>query len=184
MVVREAARARRRAHLALFDATTLTAKALKEELVARSFPIASVRLFTSQSDPDHNLTEFAGEAMLVTEPDPDALGRLDIAFLCGVVVDLLSGVPLGVSALVFLFTRAVVLPQRRYFVDRLFPFVWGGFTVLAAAAIAFLWLLGSFFEGAMLDMRTVTLQWVLTVASFPAVAYLLMRVQRAVLPPP
>ncbi len=106
------------------------------------------------------------------------------AFLCGVVVDLLSGVPLGVSALVFLFTRAVVLPQRRYFVDRLFPFVWGGFTVLAAAAIAFLWLLGSFFEGAMLDMRTVTLQWVLTVASFPAVAYLLMRVQRAVLPPP
>jgi len=56
--------------------------------------------------------------------------------------------------------------------------------VLAATAIAFLWLLGSFFEGAMLDMRTVTLQWVLTVASFPAVAYLLMRVQRAVLPPP
>ncbi len=83
MAVHEAARARRRAHLALFDATTLTAKALKEELVARSFPIASVRLFTSQSDPDHNLTEFAGEAMLVTEPDPDALGRLDIAFLCG-----------------------------------------------------------------------------------------------------
>ncbi len=114
---------------------------------------------------------------------PDLLPPAAV-FLCGVVLDLLSGAPLGVSALVFLLTRAVVLPQRRFFVDRLFPFVWGGFTLLAGAAIAFLWLLGSFFEGAMLDMRAATLQWVLTVAAFPAVAYLLMRVQRAVLPPP
>jgi aspartate-semialdehyde dehydrogenase len=74
---------RRRAHIALFDATTLTAKGVKEQLVARSFPTASVRLFTSRNDPDSNLTEFAGQAMLVTEPDLDSLGKLDIAFLCG-----------------------------------------------------------------------------------------------------
>src|SRR6266436_5682611 len=90
--------------------------------------------------------------------------------------------PLGVAALVFLLTRIVVLPQRRFFVDRLFPFVWGGFTLLAVAAIAFLWLLGSMLTGAMLDMRAASLQWVLTVACFPAVAYLLMRVQRAFVP--
>jgi len=36
--------------------------------------------------------------------------------------------------------------------------------------------------GAMLDMRAASLQWVLTVACFPAVAYLLMRVQRAFVP--
>ncbi len=105
-------------------------------------------------------------------------------FLCGLVLDLLSGAPLGVAALVFLLTRIVVLPQRRFFVDRLFPFVWGGFTLLAVAAIAFLWLLGSVLTGVMLDMRAAALQWVLTVACFPAVAYLLMRVQRAVLPAP
>ncbi len=73
----------RKAHVALFDATSLTAKGVKEQLVARSFPIASMRLYTSRTDPDANLTEFAGEAMLVTAPDIDALGRLDIAFLCG-----------------------------------------------------------------------------------------------------
>lgn len=112
---------------------------------------------------------------------PDLLPPVAV-FLCGITLDLLSGAPLGVAALVFLLTRVVVLPQRRFFVDRLFPFVWGGFTLLAAAAIAFLWLLGSFFAGAMLDMRAATLQWVLTVASFPAVAYLLMRVQRAFVP--
>ncbi len=105
-------------------------------------------------------------------------------FLCGLVLDLLSGAPLGVAALVFLLTRIVVLPQRRFFVDRLFPFVWGGFTLLAVAAIAFLWLLGSVLTGVMLDMRAAALQWVLTVACFPAIAYLLMRVQRAFLPAP
>ena len=33
-------------------------------------------------------------------------------FLCGFVLDLLSGGPLGVSSLLFLLTRVVVLPQR------------------------------------------------------------------------
>src|SRR5437867_3823915 len=83
MAVPEVSRFRRRARVALFDATTLTAKGIKEQLVARSFPTASVRMFTSSVDPDSNLTEFAGEAILVTSPDIDTLADLDIAFLCG-----------------------------------------------------------------------------------------------------
>lgn len=83
MDVLEAMSAVRPAHLALFDATTLTAKGVRDRLVARSFPIASMRLFTSGNDPDANLTEFAGEAMLVTRPDIDTLHDLEIAFLCG-----------------------------------------------------------------------------------------------------
>ncbi len=82
MAVPEAARFRR-AHVALFDATTLRGKAVKDHLVARTFPRASVRLFTSSSDPEANLSEFAGEAMLVSPPDLETLGELDIAFLCG-----------------------------------------------------------------------------------------------------
>jgi rod shape-determining protein MreD len=103
-------------------------------------------------------------------------------FACGIVVDLLDGGPLGVAPLLLLLARAVVLPQRRFFINRLFPFVWMGFTLLAATAIVFLWLLGSAIEGTWLDLRAATLQWVLTVATFPAVAYLLMRVQRACVP--
>jgi aspartate-semialdehyde dehydrogenase len=74
---------RRPAHIALFEANSLLGKGLKEHLVARRFPAASVRLFTSSDDEDANLGEYGGEAMLVTRPDPDTLGRLDIAFLCG-----------------------------------------------------------------------------------------------------
>jgi rod shape-determining protein MreD len=103
-------------------------------------------------------------------------------FVIGLVFDLLSGGPLGVTPLLLLLSRALVLSQRRFFVNRLFPFVWCGFTLIAALAIAFLWALGSLLEGAMLDMRAAILQWVLTVASFPAAGYLLMRVQRNFLP--
>ena len=74
---------RRGANLALFEADTLVAKGVKEQLLGRSFPVASMRLFTSRSDPEANLSEFAGEAMFVAEPDVDALGPLDIAFFCG-----------------------------------------------------------------------------------------------------
>lgn len=83
MAAPESARDARRAHLAVFEATSLTAKGVKEQLVARSFPAASMRLYTSSRDPEANLSEWNGEAMLVTAPDEEALGRLDIAFLCG-----------------------------------------------------------------------------------------------------
>ena len=79
----EVLRFRRGAQLALFDATTLVAKGVKDQLEARSYPASSVRLFTSSSDPDFNLTEFKGEAMLMTTPDAATLGDLDVAFLCG-----------------------------------------------------------------------------------------------------
>jgi aspartate-semialdehyde dehydrogenase len=83
MAAPEIARFRRRAHVALFDATTLAAKGVKDHLAARSFPTASVRMFTSSTDPEFNLTEFAGEPMLLAPPDFDTLGNLDVAFLCG-----------------------------------------------------------------------------------------------------
>lgn len=87
MAVVEAARFRRKAHVALFDATTLAARGVKDQLAARGFPAASIRLFTSSADASSNLTEFKGEPMLVTEPDIDTLENLDIAFLCGSPVD-------------------------------------------------------------------------------------------------
>lgn len=79
--------AARKAHVAVFDATTLVAKGIKDQLVGRKFPIASMRLYTSSDDPDANLTEFAGEAMLVSRPDIDSLGALDLAFFCGTTAE-------------------------------------------------------------------------------------------------
>ena len=83
MAAPDAAPFRRRAHVALFDATTLAAKGVKDQLATRLFPTASIRLFTSRTDPEFNLTEVGGEAVLMTNPDLETLGDLDVAFLCG-----------------------------------------------------------------------------------------------------
>src|SRR5215472_5520395 len=53
---------------------------------------------------------------------PDLLPPLAL-FLVGITQDLLAGAPPGVTALVLLLTRAVVLRYRRHLVGRLFPLV-------------------------------------------------------------
>jgi rod shape-determining protein MreD len=113
---------------------------------------------------------------------PDLLSP-PIIFLGGIVLDLLTGAPPGGSSLMLLLTRTIIYFQRRFFVDRLFPFLWLGFTLLAGFAVAFDWLLGGIIGGALLDARAAALQWVLTVACFPVVGYVLMQVQRHFLVP-
>ena len=68
--------------MALFGATTLLGKAIRENLEKRSFPAQSMRLF-DRTERQGTVAEFQGEAVLVTSPDPDLLDRVDIAFLCG-----------------------------------------------------------------------------------------------------
>ena len=101
-----------------------------------------------------------------------------ILFLVGVAFDLVTGAPLGITAMVLLVTRGLVLRQRQFFVGRQFAFVWFGFTLTAAGAVLLVWLLGTVFNGVFLDLRPVLLQWVLTVALYPAVSWCLQRVQR------
>src|SRR5438445_13411908 len=69
---------------------------------------------------------------------PDLLPPLAL-FGVGLAEDLLTGAPVGVGALMLLIARAAVLQYRRYFVNRAFPFVWSGFTLLAGIAMLGLW---------------------------------------------
>jgi rod shape-determining protein MreD len=101
-----------------------------------------------------------------------------VLFLIGVAFDLVTGAPLGLTSLLFLVTRGVVLRQRQFFVGRQFAFVWFGFTVTAAGVVLLAWLVGSTFNAVFLDLRPVLLQWVLTVAFYPAVSWCLQRLQR------
>jgi rod shape-determining protein MreD len=99
-------------------------------------------------------------------------------FLVGIAFDLVTGAPIGLTALLFLVARGAVLRQRQFFVGRQFAFIWFGFTLAAAGALVLAWLVGTIFNGVILDPRPVLLQWVLTVAFYPAVSWCLQRVQR------
>jgi rod shape-determining protein MreD len=102
-------------------------------------------------------------------------------FVLGVAFDLVTGVPVGLTALLFLVTRLVVLRNRQFFVGRQFAFVWFGFTLAAAGVLALVWLVGTALNGVLLDPRGLLLQWVLTVGCYPAVSWCLVRLQRLLL---
>jgi rod shape-determining protein MreD len=100
-------------------------------------------------------------------------------FLIGTVQDLLSGGLPGETAVTLLLARAIVLPQRHYLVDRHFPFIWTGFTLLTAGAMLFSWALHSLLAAELLDLRGPVFRAVLTISVLPLASFLLGRSQRA-----
>jgi rod shape-determining protein MreD len=111
---------------------------------------------------------------------PDLLPPVAL-FAIGLTEDLLAGSPIGVNALLLLLTRVAVLGYRRYFINRNFPFVWTGFTLLAAAAMLGLWALHCMLDLSVLDFRNAVVRAALTVAMFPLASFMLGRAQRAVM---
>ncbi|HEY3174616.1 MAG TPA: Asd/ArgC dimerization domain-containing protein [Candidatus Polarisedimenticolia bacterium] len=69
------------ARIAFFGSTSLLAREIRSTLERRGFHAADVRLY--DHDGEGTLSEYEGEVLLVTRPDPDAIPDLDIAFMCG-----------------------------------------------------------------------------------------------------
>jgi rod shape-determining protein MreD len=111
---------------------------------------------------------------------PDLLPFVAV-FAVGLLLDLLTGAPLGISSLVLLIAYALVLSQREYLLMRRFTVVWVGFLAVAAVTAVLQWAVVSLFYGMLLDVRAFLFQGVLTVAVYPVVSYLLVRVQRTLL---
>ena len=65
--------------------------------------------------------------------------------------------------------------------NRTFPFVWAGFTLLTGGAMLLLWALHSLLAAELLDFRSTIFRTVLTIAFFPVASFLLGRTQRALM---
>jgi rod shape-determining protein MreD len=102
-------------------------------------------------------------------------------FLIGTIQDLLSGGLPGVTAVTLLLARAIIFSQRHYFIDRPFPFIWAGFTLLTGGAMLFSWALHSMLAAELLDLRGPVLRAVLTISVFPIASFLLGRSQRVLI---
>lgn len=111
---------------------------------------------------------------------PDLL-RPGVVFVIGVLQDLLSGMPIGLSALVFIVAYWVVLTQRRFFLGNSFLLLWWGFGMVAIAAAAIKWAIYSLTFVTVLDAKPVAFQALLAIAIFPLPAWVLMRLHRAFL---
>jgi rod shape-determining protein MreD len=102
-------------------------------------------------------------------------------FVIGTLQDLLTGALPGITALLLLLTYAIVLTHRRHFVNRPFPFIWAGFTLLVCGAMLFSWSLHSLLAAELIDFRSSIFRAVLTISGFPIASFLLGRTQRALM---
>ncbi|MBT3931054.1 MAG: rod shape-determining protein MreD [Rhodospirillaceae bacterium] len=102
-------------------------------------------------------------------------------FIIGFVQDALSGGVLGLSPFVFLLVHALVVSQRRFFLGKSFLLTWWGFSLVAVGAELVLWILASLVAVQLIDPEAMAVQTLLTVALFPCVSWLLVRVHRAFL---
>ena len=98
------------------------------------------------------------------------------AFATGIAYDALAGLPLGLTALILVLARQLVVAQRRFFVARTFLVVLSCFLLLAPAVEIARWLLACFWWGRLFPIQPLALSLFLTVALYPVISLLLTRV--------
>lgn len=99
-------------------------------------------------------------------------------FAAGLLEDLIRGTPLGTGALSLLAVQGFVWAQQRLLRSRSFEVLWLGFAFAALISAAVTWCAIAFTYRAVLSPGPGAMQYLLTVAAFPALAFLLMRIER------
>ena len=102
-------------------------------------------------------------------------------FAIGLFEDFLRGTPFGVCALTLLVVQGVVRSQSRLLHGKSFEVLWLGFAMVAAGAAIFRWMVMSVMNDTVISLSPVLFHYLATVALFPLLAMLLLRLQHAVL---
>ncbi len=99
-------------------------------------------------------------------------------FLLGLLQDVLLGLPIGLSALVFLLLRLAVVTLQRLFGKETFWGIWFWFAILSAAAALIHILTLSWLKEAWVLPASALIQWLLTVVCYPLAHGMFTRIYR------
>ncbi len=99
-------------------------------------------------------------------------------FGLGVLADLLGAAPLGVSSATLLLLAGLVDSNRRMLARQSALFAWLLFMPLAALTLGLTWALASLLSLRLMPPEPALLQWALTVALYPALAFVMGRADR------
>ncbi|WP_374634507.1 rod shape-determining protein MreD [Ferrovibrio sp.] len=105
------------------------------------------------------------------------------AFSIGLVVDLLSGGPIGLHAVLLLLTHALAVSQRRVFLGSSFLVNWWGYGMVALGAAFVSWSVACLLNWYLHDPRPLLAQLGLSLGLYPLVYWLLSRLERRLLRP-
>ncbi|CAA7619501.1 conserved membrane hypothetical protein [Candidatus Terasakiella magnetica] len=104
-----------------------------------------------------------------------------LAFIIGLLYDIVGGTPLGVNALVMLLVQGTAASQRKFFLGKSFAVTWWAFALLTGGAIGIAWLLVSALKGRTIDPMPVLFEYLMTLSLFPLLTWALARTQMAFL---
>jgi rod shape-determining protein MreD len=111
---------------------------------------------------------------------PDLLPMAAV-FGVGLFQDALAGTPLGLTSLVLILVQYVVIAQRRFFHSKTFLVEWWGFLLVAPGAALVSWLLASLYFGVLVAPQPLGFQLLLSIALYPCLAWLFIRIQHYLL---
>lgn len=105
------------------------------------------------------------------------------AFLIGLVVDLITAGPLGLNALILLLTHELGVSQRRVFLGSSFLVNWWAFALVAIGASLIGWAVASLLHWQIHAFRPLLAQLLLSLGLYPAIYWLLSRLEQRYLRP-
>ncbi|MBV8060131.1 MAG: rod shape-determining protein MreD [Alphaproteobacteria bacterium] len=103
------------------------------------------------------------------------------AFAAGFLNDVLTGLPLGLSAFLYVGMRQVILVQRRFFAGHSFFMLWAGQALAVIGGMVMEWILLSLVRGQGGPFGLIALQILLTILVFPLPCWLMIWLQRMLL---
>lgn len=104
-------------------------------------------------------------------------------FILGLILDLLSAYPLGMSALVLVVAQLLASSQRKFLLGQSFLVIWAGFALVALGAGLAQWLIFSIFEASWVVARPMLISTLLSALLFPLVVVPLALVHRILAEP-
>mgnify|MGYP001292635861 FL=1 len=104
------------------------------------------------------------------------------AFLLGLMVDILSGGPPGLNALVLIMVNWAASGQRRALAGKSFAVGWLGYLLIAAGAAVTNWVVASLFHATIIESAPLLVSHAVGTAAYPLVAVLLARAHTLTLP--
>ncbi len=111
---------------------------------------------------------------------PDLLPAAAV-FAVGLVQDLVSGAPIGLTPMILLGTYGIVLGQRFVFLGKPFAVAWWGFMMVALTAALVSWLMTCLINLKVVGIGQPMMQFAVTWALFPLLVWFFIRTHRRVL---
>jgi len=102
-------------------------------------------------------------------------------FGLSMLLDLLTGIPLGLSALIYLLVKAILNSQRTFFMGKPFWIVWVGFTLVMVGISVFGWTISSLYFSKFVAPLPFLIQCVLTILLYPVISFFLSILNRNML---